>query len=125
MKSQVRGSNFLPTTLPSFGGYIRAGETNVEVPKTRKVAVNKIPAMSAICAVDPCFSPLFLSLLFSQVLLSLSLTLSLSLARSLSPSLSFPVEYGFEADRGDRRNERTTTRRRVYCVRSDADPVNP
>lgn len=94
MKSEVRGSYFLPTTLPSFGGYIRADETIVEIPKTRKVAANKIPAMSAICVVVPFFSPLFLSLLFSQVLFSLSLTPSLSL------SLSFPVEYGLEADRG-------------------------
>lgn len=88
MKPEVRGTSFLPATLPSFGGYIRADETNVEIPQTRKVAVNQIPAMGAVCVDIPFFFLLFLSLLFSQFLrsLSLSVRLSVPLSLPLSPS---------------------------------------
>lgn len=111
--AQTRGSGdevppqliFLPATLPSFGGYIRDEERDVEIPEIRKVAVNKIPAMSAIC-VGAAFFPLS-SFSFGALLpgpavsLSHSLTHTLSLTPSLSP-LSLPVEYGSEADRGGR-----------------------
>lgn len=84
MKSEVWGTSFLPTTSPSFGGYIRADETSVEIPQTRKVAANQIPAMCAVCVDIPLFCPLFLSLLFSQFLRALSTSMCVFLSLPLS-----------------------------------------
>lgn len=100
LKSAALTSPF-PTALPSLGGYIRAGETNEEIPHKRKAVPSKIPAMSAIC-------PVFFSSVrvFSRCSApsSCSLSLSHSLASSFSPpSLSPSGFFGCEADRRQRR----------------------
>lgn len=67
--------------------------------------------------------PVFLSS-FSFVALLSGPALSLSLPHSPSLSLS-QWNMGLKRTRGERRTERATARRRVYCVCSDADLVNP
>lgn len=117
MKSEVRLSYFLATTLPSFVGYIRADETNVEVPQTRKVVANKIPAMSAICVITPFSMRFFFRCSSPRRSLSLSLSFSLVLPHSpcvsLPPSLSPSRIWIWSGLERERRNERNTARRRI------------
>lgn len=120
MKSEVRRTYFLQTALPSFGGYILAGETNVEIPQTRKMDANKISAMGAICVVVSRVSLRFFFLCSSPRSCSPSLSLPFSLPLSLS---QWNMDLKRTAEK--RRHERTTARRRVHSVRSDAHPVNP
>lgn len=124
MKSEVRGQLcfvFSPDNLTFVGGVYPCRRNKRRNPKNKKGGREQNPCHEChLCR--SVFPLLFFFRCSSRRSCSLSLSLSHSPPRSLS--LSFPVEYGFEADREERRNERTTARRRVYTLMCafDANP---